>query len=84
MSGREALAPKQRGESFDSPPCRNSHAGTLLGLDKIKGRTMGPEEEFPLFFKNLRLGGRPRASTAVTPLARRKTKSVGAMRVAVR
>ena len=61
MSSWGIVCEKQRGESFDSPPCRNSHAGTLLGLTYIKGRTIWQTGAFPLFFNSLRFAAAPGA-----------------------
>jgi len=45
---------KQRGEPFGSPPCRNSHAGTLLGYRYNKRRTISPAASSSLHFNHLR------------------------------
>ena len=77
MSSWGIVGEKQRGESFDSPPCLNSHAGTLLGLPYIKARTMRQKGTSSFFSKSLRFTGAPGPSTAVTAAKRRATKSVG-------
>ncbi len=76
MTGRAGIGAKQRGEPFDSPPCRNSHAGTLLGSPNYKGRTIPTGWLSLLFFSSLRFSGDAGAPNAVIPAARSKTKSV--------
>ena len=44
---------KQRGEPFGSPPCRNSHAGTLLGYRYNKRRTIASTASSSLHSNNL-------------------------------
>lgn len=54
MSASEGTeSEKQRGEPFGSPPCRNSHAGTLLGYRYNKRRTIASAASSSLHFNHL-------------------------------